>query len=56
MIHERLVLGIDFSSDDVPSISVFSAPGNDFTCINILCDTEAIDIYNKLVGPKEEQK
>ena len=55
MTYERLLVSIDRDSDDIPIITVFSQQQlNVLHCVNIIKGNEVNEIYNKLVGPKEE--
>lgn len=53
--NDCLLVGVDFSPNDTDMMMVMRRKGDEIYIVNLLKDEEALDIYNKLIGVKDEQ-
>lgn len=55
-VDDCLVIGVDFSSNDTDMMVVMRRKGDETHIINLLKDEEAREVYNKLIGVKNEYR
>lgn len=53
-ISDRLYIGVDFALDDDETLVVMRRKGDDTYVINQFRNDEAVELYNKLIGVKDE--
>lgn len=53
-VEDRLIIGVDFSENDKDVLYVIKIKGNDVYVINQFENEEAREVYNKLIGVKNE--
>lgn len=53
-ISDRLVIGFDSSGDDKACLTVCRRKGRGYQVINVIYDTDAEDLYERLIGEKKE--
>ena len=54
-VEDCLIIGVDFSPNDTDIMMVMRRKGDETHIINLLKDKEAREIYNKLIGVKNER-
>lgn len=54
-MNDCLIVGVDFSTnDDTDMLIIMRRKGEKAYVVNLLKDEEALEIYNKLIGVKNE--
>lgn len=55
-VEDCLIIGVDFSPNDTDMMMVMRRKGDETHIINLLKDEEAKEVYNKLIGVKNEYR
>lgn len=55
-VEDCLIIGVDFSPNDTDMMMVMRRKGDETHIINLLKDEEAREVYNKLIGVKNEDR
>lgn len=55
-VEDCLIIGVDFSPNESDVMMVMRREGYETYIINLLKDEEAREVYNKLIGVKNEDR